>query len=113
MWGLWWTKGHWGRLSPSTPISPAISHSTNCSTLILIIWGWYNRPVIADVPSGLSLTSPLKKLKKKTSCFSLMNNYLQMFIKFNVIYENIAAVLCTKTRKTADEILQKYVYPDS
>jgi hypothetical protein len=26
-----------------------------------IIWGWYNRPVLAAVPSGLSLT-PLKKL---------------------------------------------------
>jgi hypothetical protein len=25
-------------------------HSTNCST------GWYNRPVVAAVPSGLSLT---------------------------------------------------------
>jgi hypothetical protein len=29
-----------------------------------IIWGWYNRPVVAAVPSGLSLT-PLRIIKKK------------------------------------------------
>jgi hypothetical protein len=28
-----------------------------------IIWGWYNRPVVAAVPSGLSLT-PLRIIKK-------------------------------------------------
>jgi hypothetical protein len=30
------------------PISPQSPSS--------IIWGWYNRPVVAAVPSGLSLT---------------------------------------------------------
>jgi hypothetical protein len=44
--------------SPSTSVSPANLHSTNCST-ISIIWGWYNRPVVAAVPNGLSLT-PLR-----------------------------------------------------
>jgi hypothetical protein len=38
MWGLWWTKRHWGRLSPST-VSPA-NHSTNFS----ITRGRHNRP---------------------------------------------------------------------
>jgi hypothetical protein len=28
-----------------------------------IIWGWYNRPIVAAVPSGLSLT-PLSIIKK-------------------------------------------------
>jgi hypothetical protein len=28
-----------------------------------IIWGWHNRPVVAAVPSGLSLT-PLRIIKK-------------------------------------------------
>jgi hypothetical protein len=28
------------------------------------IWGWYNRPVVAAVPSGLSLT-PLRIIIKK------------------------------------------------
>jgi hypothetical protein len=37
MWDLWWTKWHWGRFSPSTSVSPASLHSTNCSTIIIII----------------------------------------------------------------------------
>jgi hypothetical protein len=36
MWDLRWTKWHWGRVSPSTSVSPAISHSTDCSTFIII-----------------------------------------------------------------------------
>jgi hypothetical protein len=36
MWDLWWTKWHWGRFSPSTSVSPANFHSTNCSTVTLI-----------------------------------------------------------------------------
>jgi hypothetical protein len=27
MWGLWWTKRHWGRFSPSTSVSPANQYS--------------------------------------------------------------------------------------
>jgi hypothetical protein len=40
--GLWWTKQHWGRFSPSTSVSPA-NHPTNFS--IIITWGWHNRPI--------------------------------------------------------------------
>jgi hypothetical protein len=36
MWELWWTKWRWGRFSPSTSVSPANLHSTNCSTITLI-----------------------------------------------------------------------------
>jgi hypothetical protein len=36
MWDLWWTKGRRGRFSPSTSVSPANLHSTNCATIILI-----------------------------------------------------------------------------
>jgi hypothetical protein len=36
MWDLWWTKWHWGRFSRSTSISSANSHSTDCSTFIII-----------------------------------------------------------------------------
>jgi hypothetical protein len=43
MWGLWWTKRHWGRFSPSTSVSPANHHSTNFS-IIIITRGWHNRP---------------------------------------------------------------------
>jgi hypothetical protein len=35
-WDLWWTKWRWGRFSPSTSVSPANLHSTNCSTITLI-----------------------------------------------------------------------------
>jgi hypothetical protein len=34
MWDLWWTKWHWDTVSPTTSVSPANSHSTDCSTLI-------------------------------------------------------------------------------
>jgi hypothetical protein len=34
-WDLWWTKWRWGRFSPSTSVSPANLHSTNCSTVTL------------------------------------------------------------------------------
>jgi hypothetical protein len=36
MWDLWWTKWFWGTFSPITSVSPANSHSTDCSTLIII-----------------------------------------------------------------------------
>jgi hypothetical protein len=42
MWGLWWTKRHWGRFSRSTSVSPA-NHSSNFS--IIITRGWHNRPI--------------------------------------------------------------------
>jgi hypothetical protein len=37
MWDLWWTTRHWGRFSPSTSFSPANSHSTDSSALIISI----------------------------------------------------------------------------
>jgi hypothetical protein len=36
MWDLWWTKWCQGRFSPSTSVSPANLHSTNCSTITLV-----------------------------------------------------------------------------
>jgi hypothetical protein len=44
MWGLWWTKRHWGRFSPITSASPANHHSANFS-IIIITRGWHNRPI--------------------------------------------------------------------
>jgi hypothetical protein len=41
--GLWWTKQHWGRFSPSISVSTA-DHSTNFS-IIIITRGWHNRPI--------------------------------------------------------------------
>jgi hypothetical protein len=34
-WDLWWTKWCWGSFSPSTSVSPANLHSTNCFTITL------------------------------------------------------------------------------
>jgi hypothetical protein len=36
MWDLWWTKWRWGRVSPSTSVSPANLHFSSCATIILI-----------------------------------------------------------------------------
>jgi hypothetical protein len=36
MWDLWWTQWHCGRFFPSTSVSPANFHSTDCFTLIII-----------------------------------------------------------------------------
>jgi hypothetical protein len=44
MWGLWWTKWHWGNFSLSTSVSHANHHSTNFSIMI-ISRGWHNRPI--------------------------------------------------------------------
>jgi hypothetical protein len=44
------------RFSPSTSVSPAILHSIKFS-ILTITWGRYNRPEVADVPSGPSLDS--------------------------------------------------------
>jgi hypothetical protein len=41
-------------------IPPTAPHSSSS-----IIWGWYNRPVVAAVPSGLSLI-PLRIIKNNT-----------------------------------------------
>jgi hypothetical protein len=55
MWDLWWTKWHSGRFSPSTSVSPANSHSTGVGTI---------GQLMADVPSGLSLTQTQETKKK-------------------------------------------------
>jgi hypothetical protein len=56
MWDLWWTKRHWGRVSPSTSVSPAHHHSTSFF-IIIITWGWHNRTTVAALPSGPNLDS--------------------------------------------------------
>jgi hypothetical protein len=35
IWDLWWTEWHGGRFYPSTLVSPANSHYTDSSTLII------------------------------------------------------------------------------
>jgi hypothetical protein len=82
MWDLWWTKWHWGWFSQSTSVSPANLHFTNCFTIIIIIWGWYNTPIVAAVPSGLSLT-PLRIITRKQELYVL---FLLISRKFKACY---------------------------
>jgi hypothetical protein len=68
--GLWWTKWHCSRFSPSTSVSPA-NHSTNLS-IIIITRGWHNRPISSrsaewtqTPPSTMVLTEILCSLRKE------------------------------------------------
>jgi hypothetical protein len=74
MWGLWWTKWHWDRLSPSTSVSPA-NYSTN-SSIIIITRVWHNRPISGRSAEWIQLDSTphytnLKKMSYLTTatCF--------------------------------------------
>jgi hypothetical protein len=67
IWDLRQAKCHWGRFSSRTSVFPANLHSTNCS-IITIIWGRYSRPIVAAVPSTLSLT-PLRIIITKKPTF--------------------------------------------
>jgi hypothetical protein len=50
-----------------------------------IIWGWYNRPEVAAVPSGLSLTP--KSNNKKNNSFSLRCGNNSLISKTNSVFE--------------------------
>jgi uncharacterized integral membrane protein len=58
MWDLWWTKWRWGRFSPSTLVSSVNSHFNDYFTIIIYRPGLVVGQIVADVPSGLSLTPP-------------------------------------------------------
>jgi hypothetical protein len=63
--GLWWTRRHWGRFSPSTSVSPA-NHSTDFS-IIIITRGWHKRPISGRSVEWTLIPPPtmqIKKLKK-------------------------------------------------
>jgi hypothetical protein len=55
-------KAALGQVSPSISVSPAI-HSTDLS-IIIITWGWHNRPLVAAVSNGPWFHPPLCKKKK-------------------------------------------------
>jgi hypothetical protein len=64
MWGLWCTKRHWGRFSPSTSVSPA-NHSTDFS-IIIYTRGWHNRPLSGRSVEWTLIPPPTMKIKKKS-----------------------------------------------
>jgi hypothetical protein len=65
---LWRTKWRWGRFSPSTSVSPANFHSTNCSTITLIYHlGIVQQAKVATVPRELVPPHKIKKIKSINS----------------------------------------------
>jgi hypothetical protein len=64
MWGLWWTKQHWGRFSPSTSVSPANHHSTNFSIIIIPGVGTIGLLVPQCRVDPIGLQPPIYEFKK-------------------------------------------------
>jgi hypothetical protein len=64
MWDFWWQSGAELKFLRALrlPLPILIPLTAPYSS---IIRGWYNRPVLVEVPSGLSLTPP-QKTKEKT-----------------------------------------------
>jgi hypothetical protein len=81
MWGLWWTKWHWGMFSPSTSISPANHHYTNFS-IIIITRGWHNRFVGGRSAewTQIGLHPPLFELKITDAFFVVTFSILGIII---------------------------------
>jgi hypothetical protein len=69
MWGLWWTKRHWGRFSPSTSVSSA-NHSTDFS--IIITRGWHKRPIGGRSAEWTQLDSTPPHYTKKYVRFAVL-----------------------------------------
>jgi hypothetical protein len=67
MWGLWWTKRHWGRFSPSISVSLA-NHSTDFS-IIIITRDWHNRPLSGSSVEWTLIPTPTMQIKKKQPIF--------------------------------------------
>jgi hypothetical protein len=55
---LWWTEWHWGKFLASATVSLADCHPTKYSALGLSTGAATAGQLVADVPNGLSLTSP-------------------------------------------------------
>jgi hypothetical protein len=79
MWDLWWTEWHSGRLSLSTSIISACSHSPNFCLLI-----YHHRaivPLVTGVPGGLSLIPPYELI------FMLFAYYSYILLFHLVVYK--------------------------
>jgi hypothetical protein len=74
MWDLWWAKWHWDRISSSTSdsydifIPSTVPHSTSPGAATI-------GQLVADVPSGLTLTPPQAIKIKKCSFLTEIFHY--------------------------------------
>jgi hypothetical protein len=57
---LWWTKWHWGRFSPSTSVSSANPHFTDCSIIIIIYHPTYQVDSVPPHPGKLKKETKLR-----------------------------------------------------
>jgi hypothetical protein len=85
MWGLWWTKRHWDRFSPTTSVSLANHHSTNFS-IIIITRSWHNRRIggrsakwtqLDSTPHYSNLSMALQSFVGPWPLFSVSKSYTQ------------------------------------
>jgi hypothetical protein len=59
------TEWHWGRFSPKTSVSSANLHSTNYFIRIIIMRGWYNRPISRRRTKWTCHPNPTPRIKKR------------------------------------------------
>jgi hypothetical protein len=90
MWGLWWTKRHWGRFFPSISVSPTNHHSTNFS-IIIITRGWHNKAIGSRSAERSQLTPTPTLPIKKTYCYEYI--YCQSCITDSGSPKNLVAFL--------------------
>jgi hypothetical protein len=95
MWDLWWTEWHWGRSFPSTSVSPANLHSTNCPTITII----YHLGLVQLASSGRNA---------KWTQFHPTNNSIQFFTIY-VPSQQLQGQLQTQHRvDTSNYIIHKH-----
>jgi hypothetical protein len=87
--GVWWTKWYWGRISPSTSVSPANLHSTNCSTVTIIYHLW----LVQEVSSGHSTKWAQSHPTKEKSDNEFSCGYKTDTAKHFINYKHIPGVL--------------------
>jgi hypothetical protein len=116
MWGLWWTKWHWDRFSPSTSVSPAI-HSTNFS-IIIFTGGWHSRPIGGRSAGWTQWTpSPTIPIRKKNLPHFLLTNPRVTRLKYDLrlthkIYHALDnKEYCTSTFLDATQAFDKVWHP--
>jgi hypothetical protein len=111
MWGLRWTKLHWGRFSPTTSVSPA-NHSTIFS-IIIVIRGWHNRTLVTAVASEPNWTPPLTTpIKKLHRTYTRLNTFSTTHVT-STIFNSYLHFCCMHRLYFVCNMLNKYTQQDA